>query len=378
MPKAIVLDGHLKSSLAVVRSLSRTGVRVACGAEHSSAPALHSRGCTRAFTYPSPLEDLDGFMKAVNAQNGNDTAVLFTFSDRTTLAVSRNRDKLHPEVLLMMPSREAVEACFDKQKLLGRASEMGIPVPVPGGDVFPVIVKPRFNVFWHGNQGVGISVRYAFDVGERDEAVRELRNVSGQEPMVQKYFGGREFGISGLCENGRVRLSYAHERIRSLHPLGGAAVVKRTIELPEDIHDAAHILLRDLSWTGPFMVEFKGDPEGEFILMELNGRFWGSVPLGVFSGVDVPLAAYRQALGKSFQVNSARLGVVSRHLLGDAGWLWKSLFPDHKTRKLSPSTRFGAMKAFLAGFSPLVKEDMWRLSDPAPFFWDIWHTAFKP
>jgi predicted ATP-grasp superfamily ATP-dependent carboligase len=49
-----------------------------------------------------------------------------------------------------------------------------------------------------------------------------------------------------------------------------------------------------LGWTGPIYVEFMIAPDGEFSLIEVNGRYWGSLGLAVNSGVDFPWYHYQQ------------------------------------------------------------------------------------
>ena len=61
-------------------------------------------------------------------------------------------------------------------------------------------------------------------------------------------------------------------------------------------------LLKLMKWYGVAMVEFKEDPrDGIAKLMEVNPRFWGSLQLAVFSGVDFPYLIYRMAKGESFE-----------------------------------------------------------------------------
>jgi hypothetical protein len=52
-------------------------------------------------------------------------------------------------------------------------------------------------------------------------------------------------------------------------------------------------MLRALHWHGVAMVEFKWDEaSGDFWLLEINGRFWGSLPLALAAGVDFPYYLY--------------------------------------------------------------------------------------
>ena len=63
--------------------------------------------------------------------------------------------------------------------------------------------------------------------------------------------------------------------------------------------DRAYRLLGELGWHGPAQVEFKVDPEsGRTWLIEINGRFWGTLAAAVAAGIDFPQVACRLALGE--------------------------------------------------------------------------------
>ena len=48
-------------------------------------------------------------------------------------------------------------------------------------------------------------------------------------------------------------------------------------------------MLRRIGWNGVAMLEYRRDPStGDFRLLELNARFWGSLHLALAAGVDFP------------------------------------------------------------------------------------------
>ena len=64
--------------------------------------------------------------------------------------------------------------------------------------------------------------------------------------------------------------------------------------LTPELLDASVRLLKVLDYTGVAMVEFKVDPKtGHWALIEVNGRFWGSLPLALAAGADFPLALFQ-------------------------------------------------------------------------------------
>jgi predicted ATP-grasp superfamily ATP-dependent carboligase len=63
---------------------------------------------------------------------------------------------------------------------------------------------------------------------------------------------------------------------------------------------SAERMLEALSWHGVAMVEFKWDEATDtFWLLEINGRFWGSLPLALACGVDFPYYLYQVAIGET-------------------------------------------------------------------------------
>jgi hypothetical protein len=97
------------------------------------------------------------------------------------------------------------------------------------------------------------------------------------------------------------------------------------------------------------MVEFKIDREsGVPKLMEINGRFWGSLPLAVLAGVDFPYLYYRLAQGLDVERRRDHCeGVVSRHFMGDLHHLYSALFKRDPMRALAYPKRRQAFLDFL-------------------------------
>jgi hypothetical protein len=116
------------------------------------------------------------------------------------------------------------------------------------------------------------------------------------------------------------------------------------------------------------MVEFRLDDRDHLPkLMEINGRFWNSLPLAIASGVDFPFLLYRMAVeGDVAPVHAYRCGVQCRWLLGDLRHLvsvlkgppsgWQAHFPD----------RWGTIQDFVRGFHPSVYDDDFMRGDLIP------------
>ena len=379
---AIVLDGQLKSALCAVRSLGAQGVSVVCAAERSTAMACHSRFVRRHFIYSPAKTDPVGFVEDIIAQSkklydeSGEKPVIFAFSDATSLLLAREYDRITPYAVMPMPSLESVEIAADKERTYALASELSIPtINIYNKEawdtiLYPAVVKNRHSLVWKEEKPVSGSAAFVFSRNELESTYNTVYKATGEAPLVMKFVEGDEYGIEVVCDRGEVLASFAHKRIRSLSPRGGAAVVKETASETDEVrmmHEYAYALMRRLAWTGPAMVEFKIDTEtGQVLLMEINGRFWGSLPLAVRAGVDFPLITYALARGAVSKLQtSLPRRVRTRHFLGDCKWLIAVLFARDPLRKILYPSRLRALYDFKKEFF-ISKDDIFSWSDPVP------------
>ena len=120
------------------------------------------------------------------------------------------------------------------------------------------------------------------------------------------------------------------------------------------------------------MVEFKEDTAtGTPYLMEVNGRFWGSLQLGIDADVDFPEILVRLACGEAVEPPASyRPGIRSRWLWGELDhlmWILRAPWGYRRGNSDLPS-RLGALSSFLVPWRPGDHLEVLRFSDPRPFF----------
>ncbi len=106
-------------------------------------------------------------------------------------------------------------------------------------------------------------------------------------------------------------------------------------------------------------------------MMEVNGRFWGSLQLAIDAGVDFPTLLLRTALGEEVApVTSYRSGVRSRWLWGDVDHLIGMMRMPRSVLATHPELpgRMGALARFVLPWRPGDRFEVLRFRDPAPFF----------
>ena len=385
---AIILDGHLSSALAAVRSLGQKGIPVICGATRKTAMSLFSCWCGKSFIYTSPGQDKDKFISDLLdvLKESKEKMVVFSFSDETFLPISEEREKIQPYAELILSSKESIESAFNKEKTLRLAKENGITIPetymVSSGQEledlalklnYPLIVKPRQSYVWKNGQGILGTTVYVNSPEELKKEFKDLASKMGQLPLIQDLIQGEEFGIFGLFEHGEPLALFAHKRIRSISPLGGASVLRESIKMPPDMKEYSLKLLKALQWQGPAMVEFKVDKKDKKPkLMEINGRFWGSLPLAIYAGLDFPYLYFQIAEGKNIGNNfEYKENIRSRHFLADFKNLISVLLDKGKIEGIGYPDKGETLADFFKFFDEDLYYDVESLNDAKPFFMEI-------
>ena len=231
----------------------------------------------------------------------------------------------------------------DKAKTFEFAMERGIPVPktyfvgsmeeieeISDTIEYPVVVKPRCKTTWVNGKAMMLKVTSKNYVTEKKDLVtisEDIFKKSGKMPLIQEYIHGDGYGVEVLLNHGEPRAIFMHKRLREYPITGGASTLRKSV-YNEKLKNIALDLMEGLKWHGVAMVEFKIDKkDGEPKLMEVNGRFWGSLPLAIASGVDFPYLLHKMATeGDVEPVFEYKTGVKCRWLIpGDMLWLVASL-----------------------------------------------------
>jgi len=385
-PKACVLvtDGQERSALAITRGLGLAGIPVIVGAETAGSLAGASRYCAARWRYPSPVQHPAQFISSlVEAVRRFDITAIIPPTDSSMQAVAGQRDQFQPSVTAMIPSLESYELVSDKYRLMKLAHELGIPVPktvfVPDGNIaavldqvraYPVVVKPGRSLLKVDERWIKTSVHFVSNVEELTDLYRRtpyLRNPS----LIQQRIEGEGQGVFGLFDHGRPCALFAHRRIREKPPAGGVSVLRESIELPKPMTDYAVRLLERVKWHGVAMVEFKVDRHSKVpMLMEINGRFWGSLQLAIDAGLNFPYLLYQAMKGMPVAVpnNAYRIGTKSRWLLGDLDHLLLRLTKSNSQLHLDPHapSRGRCLAEFCKLFQHDLHYEVESLSDPGP------------
>jgi predicted ATP-grasp superfamily ATP-dependent carboligase len=174
---------------------------------------------------------------------------------------------------------------------------------------------------------------------------------------------------------------FSHRRLREKPPSGGVSVLCESVQIPTQALRHAKILLDELQWEGVAMVEFKLDSaDQKYKLMEINGRFWGSLQLAIDAGVDFPDLLI-QTLGNEplRPIETYRIGVKSRWLMGDLDALLMRLLKNEAELHLPPGYpgKIESIFRFVGSWGQNVCSEVFRLSDVKPGLHEIKRWFFS-
>jgi len=124
-------------------------------------------------------------------------------------------------------------------------------------------------------------------IGNRESLVKTLRNFKS-DVLLQEFIVGVGVGYFCLSQRGEPLVEFMHQRILEATPLGGASI-KACSNFDEELLELGRKIVKNIKWSGVIMAEFKKDLEtGEYYLLEINPKFWGSLELAYRAGVDFP------------------------------------------------------------------------------------------
>jgi predicted ATP-grasp superfamily ATP-dependent carboligase len=308
---ALVLDAHMRGSLAVARSLGARGRSLALASQYPDAPGLRSRYASVRASLPLPDVDIGRYGDAVvDILSATPCDVVMTSSDEGVTGLAFSRQRIERLAFVALPPPEALSVATSKERTLAVARELGIPVPrsvniqdpsditAAADDVgYPCVLKP--DVSWRlldGGSGEGITAAYLPDREAASAAAARLLG-QGSGGLVQEYAEGRREAISVVRHRDGFSAHFAMGASRTWPPLGGNSVMRESIEAPPDALEYSRRLLDATGYEGYAEVEFRRSRQGRPLLMEINPRFSASVELALRAGVDLAAMHFDWANG---------------------------------------------------------------------------------
>jgi predicted ATP-grasp superfamily ATP-dependent carboligase len=223
---------------------------------------------------------------------------------------------------------------------------------------------------------------YCNDTGELAQALARYASVQ-QYPLVQAYCPGHGLGHMIFMHNQQPVLRFQHRRVAEWPPEGGSSTVCESLPLTDnaELFEKSVALLRAIDWQGAAMVEYRFDPRtGQAMLMEINGRFWGSLPLASHAGAEFGWYTYAMlGLGRQLTQPAYTVGLRCRYMIPETKRivrLWRDggRTPD---RQLTFDARRETLGFLAQFFRPRTRYFVFSLQDPMPCVRDLAAAAVK-
>ena len=378
-----MLDANQRSALAVIRSLGRRGLKVIAADHRPQSIGAASKYAITSVRYPDPATSPRAFVEEIAAVSGHfGIDIIIPVTDLTTMLLTSQPD-LSKIARLATPRADSYDTLTDKARLVELASRLAIPVPVtrialsPSAVVdaahdlgFPLVLKPARSRYLKGDQVLSTSVEIISTPDGLATALRRQKWLSDIPCLVQRFVPGYGAGIFALYGPSGPIAWFAHRRLREKPPSGGVSVLSESAPIDPAMQSVAAKLLCAANWTGVAMVEFRVGQDGTPYLMEVNGRFWGSLQLAIDSGVDFPWLLYQLTQGLPIDApQSYAIGRRLRWLLGDVD----SLISELRQNRAQLNHQARAIAAFARSFTDAnCRQEILRAHDLRPAAVESW------
>ncbi len=332
----LVPAAHSTAGIGIIRSLGAAGYRVHATAATEKALGLKSRYAAQRAVHP-PLGSAE-FDRWFVDYVGEHAIAMITPGGFDAMA-SRGYSKL----FTTSADRQVADATRSKYALFdallrgGDSERAHLPpsLPVDFDDGVPTcgelaaLGAPLFVKLDH-SEARAIAPSDVIQLANAAEAQSVLERLASRyrAVLVQGFVPGQGAGAFLLRWNGRIIARMMHLRLHEMPHTGGASSLRVSWWHDAMMRDA-EAKLEALDWRGVAMVEYRWDAaRDDFYLMEMNLRFWGSLHLALYAGVDFPRLLADAFFGQvPDRIVEGRLGVVCRNTipfeLGYLTSLWR-------------------------------------------------------
>lgn len=336
-PAVLVLGEDTRAFLSVIRSLGRAGLEVHVAWCPWNSAALASRYISQIHALPRYRPDNRDWLEAFNRLCRDcQFELILPCTDGAILPLQLHRAELEFAGRVCLMPDDVYRAFFSKEETYALACRLGVPLP---GQVvastleqvreaaerfgYPIVLKPKASA-----SKTNPLTRQAVVKLRRAEDLETIAApmLSSAGILVQQNFPGIGIGVEVLARDGQILTAFQHERVHE--PLkGGGSSYRKSVPLDNGMLDATRRLMEAVRYTGVAMVEFKYNPQTRlWVLIEINARFWGSLPLSIAAGLDFPRYLYEMLCrGRTEFPRRYRVNLYARHWSSDLQWMLGNL-----------------------------------------------------
>ena len=366
--KVLITYGWNRIAYVVNKSLSQAGIKTYVGDISGITPNRFSKYTYKKFTYPSFYENPETFIDFIITYARKHHIHIIIPCHEELYIFSRYKQRLKDNNLdLLVMELNALKIADRKDLCLDFVRRTGVKVPQS--------IKPTSQVEmteFYNNFGPMVVLKYVKTNSSKgvfyvkDEAQFEHHIESLGQFILQEFVEGTGYGVSALYNaRGEMRALFSHKRIQEKLVTGGTSTLRTGVR-NEVLENAARKILDSFKWRGVAMVEFKyNENTGEYWFIEINPRFWGSLSLAYYSGIDFHYLLYQIiATGDCPIQTSYETDIRVKWLLGS---ILASLSDLLMRKKVNPSYLLSKADKF----------DDFSISDPFAFVGESLNYLWK-
>jgi hypothetical protein len=223
--------------------------------------------------------------------------IIICLNEEIKLSLVKNKN-LYYNFNFAFPSYKSYITAIEKNRSIRFVRDLGIPIPkifdyneITDLDNLKTFFPKKIVV--KGDRGVSsLNVEYVTSFKDLKKAHKKFKSVDENDnevnPIVQEYIGGPTYLTQAICQNGVVKATVSHIKIREWPITGGVTCFAHTIH-DSKLENYTKKILEKLEWHGEAGIEWKySEKNNEYYFIELNPRFEGSLDLTVSSGINYP------------------------------------------------------------------------------------------
>lgn len=298
--KNVIVGGaHSTGAIAVIRSLGRAGYHVHAFSDLPEALGLKSNFAYKSIIHMTPSSpQFEGWITEYIEEN--DIQMIITggslsrnipvfqkkFSHLLPVSDSEkihNRSRKYDLFDLLLNSSDGISENLPPTLLVDLSSDLPSKKDLENLG-YPLFCKLDGSYSKNGN---GDQVLKLQSYKEVIDNLNKLKD-DYSKATIQGYVEGQGVGVFILRWKGEIKANFMHRRLHEMPHTGGASSYRESW-WNEEIYLDARKKLEAVDWEGVAMIEYRYDTQAnKFYLMEMNLRFWGSLHLALYSGVDFP------------------------------------------------------------------------------------------
>lgn len=338
------------------------------GVAYADGPtaATCSRYASAVHRIPPPEDGAQGFVAGIRrAVEEGGYEVAFPTGDAGVLALSAERQNI--EICVPFAAHHQLLRALDKAELAKAARKVGFhdPKMIAASEETlaswsgPLVVKSRLHWDPRSPSDMDRLDPRFFDSPSDPRITQRFSYLRdhGAEPILQEHVEGRLMALSVVVDTGGKPLGAVQQESAGPWPSPpGSSLRARSVRVDPDLLARSLDLLRSFDWFGLAQLEFLRTRAGVPLLIDLNGRFYFTMPLAMKAGVNLPHLWGSSALGREITESPvAREGVRYHWIQGDL----KYASELKGTRRLIETVR--AFIYAIGAVSPVLS-----LRDPRP------------